>query len=173
MKINQSISYQEANSAVQLRSKVLVGLIFTCLLLLIFTREIHWGLFFLLFIVLEIWNLNTAHGTIDIKMDQDDLGFQISDSQQKLTRQISSYQFSWNYEYLADAWGNITETNDRTLIQLKLELVDIDGQKIILLQELYPWQDPPKDWNYKLLENDYNKAFRVKKGLIPLKNKLS
>lgn len=79
---------------------------------------------------------------------------------------INNYEFSWNYIHMGIG-GRDDVVNH---IQLKLELTLENQTKIVLMQELWPWQGIPKHWSYKLPvnANEYNIIY-IRAGLKNLK----
>jgi hypothetical protein len=70
-------------------------------------------------------------------------------------------------------WFTITvasRNNHRIDTLLKLELTLVDNTKIAVIEELPPWLDCPKDWDFKEFnEDDFNEIYYVEGGIKQLK----
>jgi hypothetical protein len=70
-------------------------------------------------------------------------------------------------------WFTITvasRNNHRIDTFLKLELTLMDNTKIAVIEELSPWRDCPKDWDFKEFnEGDFNEIYYVEGGIKQLR----
>jgi len=58
------------------------------------------------------------------------------------------------------------------MITLQLELMTIDGNKIIITRELPPWKGNPEGWEYKLPEDKYLEHYIMSDSMIKLRKKV-
>ena len=173
MKSNWKFPYQKELKEIETHSKVYIGGILISIILLIFTRLLFFLGFIGLFGLLEYFNVNTVHGFIELVINNKQLQILTNDKSQN-KRLIKSHYFSWHYKHFEYAMGNTgrKETTHSNFIQLKLEMTDHQGHTIAIIQELSPWQSLPSNWEYKLLEEEYDENYRIKKGLIELKKEI-
>ena len=77
--------------------------------------------------------------------------------QQEL-KEVKSKTFFWNYMHEATlGFGDGDETarsSHANYIQLNLELELKNGKRILLYEQLNPWQETPTEFNYKVFELD-------------------
>ncbi|MGB1242355.1 MAG: hypothetical protein ACPG49_07530 [Chitinophagales bacterium] len=92
---------------------------------------------------------------------------------------IQSYQFSWSYVHInySDIIITFEGTNFSSthgnLISLQMELMTVDGNKIIITRELPPWKDIPEGWDYKLPEDEYLGHYILSNSMIKLRKKVN
>lgn len=71
--------------------------------------------------------------------------------------EIGSLDYSWHYRFDKQAGANSFHSNagHTNYIQLKLEIHLKDNAKIVLYEELYPWQETPANLKYKPFVAEY------------------
>lgn len=90
-------------------------------------------------------------------------------------QEIASMDFSWHYRFVKSVFRDY-DNNTIGLsnqIQLKLEIILKDGYRIVLYEELYPWEDLPLNWQYKLFyKDDYHQRLFFSGSLKTLKSQM-
>jgi len=145
------LTYKEDNEKSDYQLKVLVLAIVISLFIIPLFRNMLVTIVVLTALVILIRFISTSDGEIELFQDKEAFFFKLTPKEGDLAinEQIAAYEFSWNYNRLDDAGlGNIT------FIFLKLEFTTVSGNKYMIGKELQVWQSLPKDWDYKVFDEE-------------------
>lgn len=99
----------------------------------------------------------------------------IIDKKTIFSSEVISSEFSWNYVHTEIVSGNNAadkKSGHTNHLQLKLEFQLADGKRIAVHEELLPWKSIPKDWNYKVFDEEVqDEILLVNKSLKVIKER--